>query len=194
MILGYTVRERTFDATSDPVELALVKDFLRVSHSFDDLTVIPVSIEAALEYCEACGNVAYVDCEIEATFSSIGPKGVELPLTALRSITTVERKVNGAFITLPATAYSVGTLTTETSPARLIIEDGQSPDSGEGPRYRVIYRAGLADTLSNLSNRLRMGILLAVNHFYAHRNEQNPDKTIPRSVSDLVTINRAPVL
>jgi uncharacterized phiE125 gp8 family phage protein len=194
MILGFTVRSRTFDASADSEELALVKDFLRVSHSFDDLTVIPASIEAALEYCEACGNVAYVDCEIEATFSSIGSDGVELPLTALRAITSVERFTDGAFVTLSDSAYSVGTLATETTPARLYIEDGIDPDSGEGPRYRVVYRAGLSATLGELSNRLKMGILLAVNHFYAHRNEQNPDKTIPRSVSDLVTINRSPVL
>lgn len=191
MIEGYTVRSRTFDAGEDSEELSLVKDFLRVSHTFDDLTVIPVSMEAALEYCEACGNIAYVDCEIEATFSSIGIDGVELPLTALRAVVSVEKFVDGVFTALEPSEYSVGTLFTETTPARLYIgEEGE----GEGVRHRVIYRAGLSDRITNLSNRLKMGILLAVNHFYAHRNEQNPDKTIPKSVSDLVTINRNPVL
>ena len=194
MILGYTVKSRSFDASAESGELTLVKDFLRVSHSFDDLTVIPVSIEAALEYCEACGNVAYVDCEIEATFSEIPANGVELPLTALRSIMTVERKVNGAFTTLPETAYEASATGTETTPARLFVTDGVTSTQKAGAAYRVTYRAGLAEEIGGLSNRLQMGVLLAVNHFYAHRNEQNPDKTIPRSVADLVTINRVPVL
>tara|TARA_R110000796_G_scaffold173868_1_gene290814 strand:+ start:6149 stop:6736 length:588 start_codon:yes stop_codon:yes gene_type:complete len=195
MLLSHAVTARTFNATGEAAEMALVKNFLRVSHTYDDETVIPMAVEAALSYCESCGNVAYVDCTVAALFDDIGDCGVALPLTALRSLTTVERMADGVFTVLAATAYDVTQTGTENVPAQLYINDGVSPSGvTAGAGYRVTYQAGLSDEINNLPQRLQAGVLLAVNHIYAHRNEQNPDKSFPRSVADLVTINRAPVL
>ena len=193
-LLGFTVLERTFDAASDSDELRAVKDFLRVSHSHDDETLIPVAIFGALEFCEDVANVAFVDCKIQASYSRIPTTGIELPRTALRSVESVEALTSDGWETVDAGDWEASPVGTAGAPARVYLKTVPTVEDGEGVRFRVTYRAGLVDRIENLKGRMRVGMWFAINHFYAHRNEQNPDKTLPRSVIDLVTARRQPVL
>ena len=193
-LIGFTVLERTFDAASDSDELKAVKDFLRVTHSHDDETLLPVAIFGALEFCEDVANVAFVDCKIQASYSRIPTTGIELPRTALRSVESVEALTLDGWQVIEPDEWEASPVGTFGTPARVYLKNPPAVEAGEGERFRVVYRAGLADTIENLKGRMRVGMWFAINHFYAHRNEQNPDKTLPRSVIDLITARRQPVL
>lgn len=158
---------------SEPVTLAEVKEFLRVDHSDDDVT-LAIFIKAARQLCESYTRLALMPTTFEEyfdefpTYTGTFKDEIRLSRSPVSAITYVKYiDGNETTITASASDYKTDLIS---RPARI------SPDSGWYGTYETInavfirYVAGFADAAS-VPAPLKHGMLLVIADMYENRTD-----------------------
>ena len=158
---------------SEPLTLANVKEFLRVDHNDDDIT-LAIFITAARELCESFTRLALMPTTFEEyfdefpTYSGDYKDEIRLSRSPVTAVTYV-KYIDGNETTITANAndYKVDLIS---KPARI------SPDAGWFGTYETInavfirYVAGYANAAS-VPAALKQGMLLVIADMYENRTD-----------------------
>jgi uncharacterized phiE125 gp8 family phage protein len=158
---------------SEPLTLAEVKEFLRVDHSDDDVT-LAIFITAARQLCESYTRMALLPTTFEEFFDDFPQYSgdykdeIRLSRSPVSAVTYV-KYIDGNETTITANAadYKIDTIS---RPARI------SPDNGWFGTYETInavfvrYVAGFADAAS-VPAPLKHGMMLVIGDMYENRTD-----------------------
>ena len=158
---------------SEPLTLSEVKEFLRVDHSDDDVT-LAIFIAAARQLCESYTRLALMPTTFEEYFDDFpqytGTYKDEIRLSRSPvSAVTYVKYIDGNETTITASASDYKT-DLISQPARI------SPDNGWFGTYETInavfirYVAGYADAAS-VPAPLKHGMLLVIGDMYENRTD-----------------------
>jgi uncharacterized phiE125 gp8 family phage protein len=158
---------------SEPLTLAEVKEFLRVDHSDDDVT-LAIFITAARQLCESYTRMALLPTTFEEYFDDFPQytgtfkDEIRLSRSPVSAVTYVKYiDGNETTITADAAEYKIDTIS---RPARI------SPDNGWFGTYETInvvfvrYVAGFADAAS-VPAPLKHGMMLVIGDMYENRTD-----------------------
>jgi uncharacterized phiE125 gp8 family phage protein len=158
-------------ATSEPLSLTDVKEFLRVDHADDDVT-LAIMISAARELCEQYTRQILMTTTIEEfydTFPDYTPADKDIiylsrgPVQSVSSVKYVDDA--GDEITIASNKYRTDLIS---QPSRIISEDGWFSTKDTTNAVIVEYVVGFSSA-SDVPAPLRQGILLVVADMYENR-------------------------
>lgn len=158
---------------SEPLTLAEVKEFLRVDHSDDDVT-LAIFITAARQLCESYTRMALLPTTFEEFFDDFPQYSgdykdeIRLSRSPVSAVTYV-KYIDGNETTITANAadYKIDTIS---RPARI------SPDNGWFGTYETInavfvrYVAGFANVAA-VPAPLKHGMMLVIGDMYENRTD-----------------------
>jgi uncharacterized phiE125 gp8 family phage protein len=158
---------------SEPLTLAEVKEFLRVDHSDDDVT-LAIFITAARQLCESYTRMALLPTTFEEYFDDFPQYSgdykdeIRLSRSPVSAVTYV-KYIDGNETTITANAadYKIDTIS---RPARI------SPDNGWFGTYETInavfvrYVAGFANAAA-VPAPLKHGMMLVIGDMYENRTD-----------------------
>jgi uncharacterized phiE125 gp8 family phage protein len=158
---------------SEPLTLAEVKEFLRVDHSDDDVT-LAIFITAARQLCESYTRMALLPTTFEEFFDDFPQYSgdykdeIRLSRSPVSAVTYV-KYIDGNETTITANAadYKIDTIS---RPARI------SPDNGWFGTYETInavfvrYVAGFANAAA-VPAPLKHGMMLVIGDMYENRTD-----------------------
>jgi uncharacterized phiE125 gp8 family phage protein len=178
---------RTTDASVEPLTLTDVKAQLRVDGTAED-DLLTAYIKAARQMVEAETGRAFINQTWTLTldspprrsgsgywtepFSASGVRrgAIALPIAPVSSVTSIKAfDAADAETTVSASVYR---LDTSSTPARIVLKDGQDWPSGLRPQnaLSVVFVAGYGAAAANISDQaLVMAVRLLVAHWHANR-------------------------
>lgn len=160
-------RTRTTDATTEPVNIAELRDHLRLDHTDEDATLYRL-IRAARQTCEDYCERAFVT-QTWKLYLDTWPTEIECPrppLIAVSSIAYVD--TDGDSQTLSSATYTVDT---DSEPGRIYLAYNQSWPSirSQDKAITVTYTAGYGTTGQSVPEPIRHAILLTAADLYELR-------------------------
>lgn len=163
---------RTTDAAAEPLTTAEAKLFLRVDSSTDD-ALIDVLVKAARQRVEQDTGRALISQTWTFSLDSApsGGRPIVLPINPVASVTSIT-----SYDTADASSVlssSVYRLDAASSPARIVLRDGQSWPSGLRPQTGVVvvFVAGYGASSSSVTDvGLIQAVRMLVEHWYAQRD------------------------
>lgn len=158
---------RTVAPTDTPIDVALLKEHLRISSS-DQANVLPIYLDAAVAWVETYTGRPLM----RATWRATGPGfyarlwlPYAAPLGAVTGVTYYDTA--NAQQTLASSVYTVPA---DEEPASLLLASGQSWPSvyDREDAVSVTYTVGVTDA-ATVPAALRQAVLLLAGHFYENR-------------------------
>lgn len=158
---------RTVAPTETPIDVALLKEHLRISSS-DQANVLPLYLESAVAWVEKFTGRSLMPQTWRATFPHFPERAwlpFAAPFTAISSVTYYD--TDNVSQTLASSVYTVPA---DSEPACLMLVSGQSWPSlfCRDDAVTITYTAGYAQA-SDVPTPLRQAVLVLAGHFYENR-------------------------
>lgn len=159
------------DVTAEPIDLATVKDFLRVSYTDDDILITSM-ITAARQLLELELNLSIAQKTLLITFTHDGCNWFDIPYGPVGDILDVSNSyAEGSSISFASTDYKV------------IGTDFKRFKSTRG-YYTMKYNAGYAV----LPNAIKQGMLKQIAWMYENRGDQASTGEINQDVRNILAV------
>ncbi len=180
---------RTTDASTEPVTLALVKSHLRVDHSDED-DLLNLIITAARQWAEEYTRRSFVTQTWTLDMDDF-PAGTGLPLrygSPLQSVSSVKYYDSDETLqTWSADEYHVDT---KSIVGRVVLDDGYSwpSDLDDRPNcVTVTYVAGYGDEATDVPAAIRLALLEIIANGYENRVIEVTGATVARFAAGAMT-------
>lgn len=178
---------RTTDAPIDAIDVMDAKDWLRVTHDSEDVTIAALIAAARVKVEDDTGigiGLSTWTWTLDAT-----PRSLRVPVGPLQSVTSItSHNESDSNDVVAASVYRVDA---ESLPGRIVLKNGQSWPSSLRPEggLTVIFVAGFSAP-NSVPTPLRLAMRLLVEHWFSHRGVvATPGQTgteLPRAYGDLV--------
>ena len=193
------------EASSDPLEVKDVKNFLRLDESDDEIYVRSL-IRAATEYVESSCNLSLMNRTLKLSLdylseidlplwegTRMGPDItirktiIKLPQSPISSVTSIYTfDDQGTSTEFASSKYYVDT---QSKPARVILRSGQTWPTGlrVGNAVEITYVAGYGTSPRQVPEQIRLAMMNYIAFMYEHRGdfERSPPPSMP-SVIDVL--------
>jgi len=188
---------RTIGPTVEPITLAEVKEYARVTASDDDDTITRL-VAVARDYVERIAGRSLLDQTWALSLDAFpaGAGAIELampPVSAITSVTYTD--TDGAGQTVSGSDYELDS--TAWVPSIRPVYGGSWPGARLEPGSVVVtYVAGYGSASSDIPEHLRQAVFLIVNHWFEERQVLTNagaislSRDVGLSVSSLLNIDR----
>lgn len=171
MTQAYSLKE-TSTPEVEPISVAEVKTFLRISHDGDD-AVLSNYIKAARQFCETYTGIAMISRDFKVSFDISGKalrRNYPIPKAPVSAISSVKMVSYSA----QETSLESGAYETDTGFNRIFIMNN-GLNAANQRAIEINFIAGYGENASDIPETLRHAVLMKTAQMYESRGgEDNP--------------------
>lgn len=178
----------TVEPSTLPLTINEVKEHLKmnISETVED-ALLKILMKTVTAYAEKYTKRDFITRTYETLRDSFGDD-LEIRRNPVQSVTKVEYLQDAAFVEVSTDIYF---LTASNSYPRLALEEGQAWPTDEDARaqaVKITFKAGYGNTLSNVPDSLREGLLQHIAALYENRGDCSCDFADTNAVQKLLPI------